>query len=266
MKKILVLALTLATASVFAQNNRYQISTSVARTVDKISVTFWMQKTAGQDLNLGNSNFRIKVNGEVLPVELKRVSRKESNSLRFSGNQSYETAQLGVNTSRNLFIYNVYSNGTGEAKFVTEKPVEIGTVTLPVNDPQATIYLEWDIAEGDISDYNYNSIPGASLEYVKIAPVEPVDMSKNLGTISVSEIYPNPTLNTSNLILEAKEAATIQVTVMNLIGQKVSEKIIDVEAGFNEIAVKLADQKAGAYTIVLSSGTEVLTYKLVKQD
>jgi flagellar hook assembly protein FlgD len=79
----------------------------------------------------------------------------------------------------------------------------------------------------------------------------------NANTISV---FPNPTANVSNLVIDLKSNANVNVNIVNGIGQVV--KSFDfgfATAGSNSFSMDLSTLSTGIYVIQMNIGGEVAT-------
>ena len=268
MKTILSIALTLMVTLSFAQNE-YVISTTTARTLEEVKVTFWMQKTAGADLELGNSNFKVKVMNEeyILPIEINQVAKDENTFSRFDANTNYEASVVGLNPAKKLVSLNVYRSPEQDkaGKLVSESKTRLGSIIIPVNDPEATINLDWVVARGDVNTFDYKSVNKSELKYEPIAPIAPVEMPNTLNGVSISRMYPNPVFSSSNLILNAKENSSLIMTVHDMFGKVVAERFIQVNQGYNEVNLDFSDLPYGTYNASLTQGQERVNIKFVKQ-
>jgi hypothetical protein len=269
MKTILSLALTFMVTFAFAQESQYTISTTIARTLEEVTVTFWMQKDAGSDLELGNANFRVKVANEdfILPINIASVSKNENAFSRFDRNDEYEASELGLSIEQKLISLNVYRQPTNvsKGKSISETKSRIGAIVIPVNDPNATINLEWVTGNGDVNTCDYNVVEKSSLKYETIPAIEPVQMPNTMAGLQVSRMYPNPVISNTNLIFKADKNQSLVLSVMDMYGRTVVQKPIEVGLGYSEVNLDFSDLKYGSYSAILSNGLEQVNFKFVKQ-
>ena len=76
---------------------------------------------------------------------------------------------------------------------------------------------------------------------------------------------PNPANESTTLRLGAAVNETIELSLINMVGQVVSQKRYSVWRGENMIEVSTAELPSGMYTYLLRSGSDVLTGKLSVQ-
>lgn len=78
--------------------------------------------------------------------------------------------------------------------------------------------------------------------------VKEVDATYVDGT----NFYPNPVTSTGTLSLNAKEAGTITVRILNMLGQVVLEQNTQVLPGSQALQIDMSNQQAGAYILSIS--------------
>ena len=193
-------------------------------------------------------------------------------------------------------------NDCGEGEPAT-MDVEVGAVPAPVisgenevcdntsedyttEDNDGSTYT-WDVTGGNITD-------GQGTAAITIAWGEP-----GTGSITVTEvsaqgctgtsdefavtidnctgiweknkegqlvIYPNPAENTLNVEFKAKVSGNIQVSIVNLTGQKLMQKELDAAGGKQSLQFNISGLQQGLYIIKIQSGNEVvLTRQFVKR-
>jgi hypothetical protein len=97
----------------------------------------------------------------------------------------------------------------------------------------------------------------AAADYVNTITVGVNELPINANTISV---FPNPTANVSNLVIDLKSNANVNVNIVNGIGQVV--KSFDfgfATAGSNSFSMDLSTLSTGIYVIQMNIGGEVAT-------
>jgi hypothetical protein len=90
--------------------------------------------------------------------------------------------------------------------------------------------------------------------------VDNVNISQNATGIKTQnqeafsvQLYPNPSIEYTNLDVTTKVAVKASVNVYNAIGQIVIEKSVQLNQGFNNISIDTKSLAAGVYNVVLSS-------------
>jgi hypothetical protein len=76
-------------------------------------------------------------------------------------------------------------------------------------------------------------------------------------------VYPNPNNGTFNVSFNSSEAGDAKITLMDLSGRVIYEKLFNVEVGNNELPIELQAYTAGAYVLQLKQGNERQTVKVI---
>lgn len=147
-----------------------------------------------------------------------------------------------------------YSNGSGQFSFgnlalgtykiyaeaLSKTPIEL-TFTLTQNNPSL---------ESIVIAVNSNSAVATAIE--------------ELQGLYVEGLMPNPTTDVATLAVTVKQTAEATLTVRNLTGSVVNSRQVQLTTGLNNIAVSLANQPNGIYTIELAGASGNRVLKLVK--
>jgi len=80
--------------------------------------------------------------------------------------------------------------------------------------------------------------------------------------VEEAKVYPNPANTSTFVSLELQEAAEVQITVVNQIGQTVAQKNYGKIQGKYVFPVDLGNQPNGVYEILIQAGKEFKTQKL----
>jgi hypothetical protein len=96
--------------------------------------------------------------------------------------------------------------------------------------------------------------------YYKIIRIE----GKSSGSLSIL-LYPNPVTNSAHLQIIAREAATAVISIVDLQGKEVFRKTNPVMQGIQLIKLDINSISAGTYLLKVSTETEQMTYKFIKQ-
>lgn len=78
-------------------------------------------------------------------------------------------------------------------------------------------------------------------------------------------IYPNPTNNISNLVVNLDKASDIKVEVTNALGQEINTMTIKGEAGQHVISLDLSNENAGVYFYNITTNSGKTSGKIIKQ-
>lgn len=129
---------------------------------------------------------------------------------------------------------------------VYQRDGEPGIAVSPeTNNPH--IYAENDIVYLDIaSDFYVTSVAENSTNFDKVS------------------VYPNPATNAAQLAFTLKKSATINASIVNVMGQKVASiNGGNMAPGAHTINLDINGLSAGVYFINLNTGNEVITQKLI---
>jgi hypothetical protein len=88
-----------------------------------------------------------------------------------------------------------------------------------------------------------------------------------VGKNSVSaNVYPNPTNNTTQLVVNLNTSSDIKVEIVNALGQTInSMNITKAQAGTHVVDVDLTNENAGVYFYTVTTNAGKTTGKIVKQ-
>jgi hypothetical protein len=265
MKKIITMVLCAITIGTFAQQaNKINISATTERTANEVTVTFWMEGAQGMDVQLGNSNFRIHATSNGHALNISNVAKNASVITAFDTNDSYEASSIGINEKRNLVSLNILkSNGANGAVLSTEKTV-IGSIVVPVNSPTQTVELDWEVAYGDVTTYDYKALKLSQLNYQEILDVQPINLLSGLNSFEVSDVYPNPVVSSTNVLVNAINDGVATVKVWSIQGKLVSTTTTELTAGVNAISIDLSTANTGNYFVQVVSADGIASKSIVK--
>lgn len=88
-------------------------------------------------------------------------------------------------------------------------------------------------------------------------------ISKN-NTINVN-VYPNPTSDNTNIVVNLNTASNMHVEITNALGQVINSMDINAQAGQHVINVDLSNEKAGVYFYNVTTNNGKSVGKLIKQ-
>ena len=83
------------------------------------------------------------------------------------------------------------------------------------------------------------------------------------ATASQFDVYPNPASQKCTVLVQLTDAADLNVSVTNYLGQVVKQQNYKAQQGMNEVNVDLTSVKTGIYFVTVKNGTNVSTKKLV---
>ncbi|HSI90856.1 MAG TPA: T9SS type A sorting domain-containing protein, partial [Adhaeribacter sp.] len=95
--------------------------------------------------------------------------------------------------------------------------------------------------------------------------LSPMSVSKDRNSlVGLSNIYPNPASDKATVAYALKDAASVELTLTNIIGSKVRTLNLGKKAaGSHELNLNISDLKPGVYFCTLKAGDTVVTKRLV---
>ena len=77
-------------------------------------------------------------------------------------------------------------------------------------------------------------------------------------------LYPNPVTNITTLTIYSPESVTIEVSILNDLGQQIRTEYHDLKKGMTELPISCSGLAKGAYYIVIKNQESVITKQLIK--
>lgn len=115
------------------------------------------------------------------------------------------------------------------------------------------LQMNYDTAGGIryLTDVSWYSKPAA------------LQVSEHAATRANLLAYPNPATGNIHLQFTAAEALTAQVTIKELAGRQVMQFEEQASTGINDLYIPLPDLPSGMYVVILNTGTNILTEKIM---
>lgn len=120
------------------------------------------------------------------------------------------------------------------------------------------------------TDIRTSNDPGQAVFFYFIKDVKfelsdfPVGINTVAGPVNKVNAYPNPARGTTTIEVEVATASTVEVTLTNLMGQRVmTVASAPVAAGIHQFEANLSDLKSGIYFYKVEAGASRVTRKLV---
>ena len=130
--------------------------------------------------------------------------------------------------------------------------------TSTATNPTVTYYYQgvYDVALTAKNDLFSDSV--GFEDYITVLPETKV---KETTTPEVIKLYPNPT--TGKIFIDDIDDEDLQITIFNLLGKKVFDKIFQQTDGFVEI--DLSDNQEGIYFVKIESRNDYFSEKIIKK-
>jgi hypothetical protein len=94
-------------------------------------------------------------------------------------------------------------------------------------------------------------------------PLPNVTLVERKEAVSKLLLYPNPSIGQFNIEMDASAAGNYQLSVINLSGQSILEKVIALSEGKNTIPVQLSDAAPGGYVLILGQEDRITAIPFV---
>lgn len=153
------------------------------------------------------------------------------------------------------------------------------TVASPVAyDGTFWMYFSGDDKQGLYLDINdtYPSSNGGELtdNYIYAVKVTPdkdmpgletwgVQHNEAINPMTTVRVYPNPATDMLNIEVSASQSSVMSINVFNIMGQKVAEQNVNVNAGINVPTINTADFASGIYFVTVKANGYENTLKFI---
>jgi hypothetical protein len=176
-------------------------------------------------------------------------------------NPSFQTPAYTVHESEYNLTANVtyvkdraQMHNTSPKCAVTATAVGSYTVTLPI---KVTNNQSSPMVQLNPVTHWYTA---AAMEFTVKTPS---GIHENQGDVMGSVLFPNPAVSKTNLQINLKNSATLEISVFDLVGQMVSTKSVQAEAGANNIPVNVESLRSGIYIVNVKTGNTTTAHKLI---
>ena len=88
-----------------------------------------------------------------------------------------------------------------------------------------------------------------------------------LNKLELTSVYPNPTINTLNVVVSSPKAGKVTFVVSDITGKVIMNQVMQVVVGDNNLPINVSHIAKGTYTIkaICADGCETAISKFVKQ-
>jgi hypothetical protein len=117
-------------------------------------------------------------------------------------------------------------------------------------DVEADVVYYYRLMQIDFdADFEYSNIASASI--------------KGDNSVDVLGMYPNPT--TGRVVIEVvlPNQQDVKVSLTDMLGRTMTNNAVSVSKGYSNIELDYSGVAAGTYTVSITSGTQVITKKLI---
>ncbi len=194
-------------------------------------------------------------------------------------------SEVRINTTTNFSYRSAYvtyrsCNGVwyDDETNLSEDPMHMIDEVYPTTaspiayDGTFWVYYSADEHQGlylDISDTYPNSNQGQLTENqifaVKLAPLAILGVAENeaVNPMTTTRVYPTPTNGVLNVEVNASQSSDVNISVFNIMGQKVSEQNTTVNTGINTTTINTESLSSGIYFVTVKANGFENTMKFV---
>ncbi len=193
-------------------------------------------------------NFKVSGDATVaLPIDLTAFSVKEQGK----SNVLYWTTASEENTASHII----------ERSEDGRSFKEIGNIIAAGNSIEVINYSFIDDKPKTISYYRLKTVDfDGSKGYSSIVSIE-----RNPKIFDINSISPNPARGEINVLINSNTSREVTMTLTNIIGEKVLNKQIELNQGEQVETLNISHLTQGVYLVSLTSETESITYKIIKE-
>jgi len=130
-------------------------------------------------------------------------------------------------------------------------------LTVTNSNPYSQLTNNANWYGGASVSYKFRRNPGAPV------PVDTTGIREFAGTLSTSYIYPNPAQNAAVIGMTLDKSSSVDVTILNMVGQSVRTIKTNGSVGENSVRLDLSGMASGLYLVNIKAGDAAVTKKLV---
>ncbi len=139
----------------------------------------------------------------------------------------------------------------------SSNPLSISQTSVQVKMP-LTVTNSNPYIQGS-SNTHYYSTETLNFTFPPMAGIS----ENHYSAVSAFDMYPNPASQKCTVLISAADAADLEISVTNYLGQVVKKQNYKAQQGMNEVNVDLTSVKTGIYFVTVKNGINVSTKKLV---
>ncbi|MDD5570273.1 MAG: T9SS type A sorting domain-containing protein [Bacteroidales bacterium] len=181
----------------------------------------------------------------------------------------------GVDTVpyRHLFCISSTDGGTNWSDAFEITPFDEGrefvypAVAKNTTDSLRLIYQEDDLPGNSLNPSSANPHPNGyenDIVYLAVPVADLLSVPEKNKPVSNATLYPNPANDYTNISYSLSKPAIINISVINLMGQKVISFNYSGASGINQMKLNTSDIAKGIYIVKIEAEEKVFTQKLVK--
>lgn len=163
--------------------------------------------------------------------------------------------QINLLTENDVPVAYTFTNGGGMYSF---SHIAYGTYKVYAEVIGKTPYPQ-------LITINANN-PSANNVNVDINSHSAVTGINDIAELKLDAVYPNPVKEVATISFTAKQSTEAQVVVTDARGVVIHTSTTDINAGGNELKIKLANQAAGVYVVSITNNDNKKIVKLLKAE
>jgi hypothetical protein len=161
------------------------------------------------------------------------------------------------------------------------KGVHSYEISYATNEDFSDAFVDIQNADDDTDPF-YNilyNLEAGTLYYWRVRACTPIDTSSYSEVFTFTtmpaegidtyfsnaavNVFPNPANTQVNVQMEVSESVNIEFTLMDLVGQTLSERNLNFTTGLNNTTIDLSNLSNGIYLLKMKKGNSIYTNKLI---
>ena len=160
--------------------------------------------------------------------------------------------QVNLLTSTNQSVAYTFTDANGHYQFAN---IALGTYKIYVeqlnkvpNPLDFTLTAENPVDSGANMSVNSHGTTGID----------------NVNNLQLMEVYPNPVVGLVQMQIGCKQATAATLKLVDILGRTNLEQKVKLTSGQNTAVIDMTGMAAGVYQLVMQTGSQQITYKIVK--
>lgn len=141
-------------------------------------------------------------------------------------------------------------------------PSSVSNSETPRHQYVSDIDPSWDVSKMHAVAVFIDKSNGAILNSTSVKVSSPVNVQE-LDANNILSIAPNPAYETTTVKLSLDEAAPVQISIFNAVGQQVAQKNYGQISGIASLPVDVSNLLTGTYTLQIKAGNAISNQKII---
>ena len=138
-------------------------------------------------------------------------------------------------------------------------------------DSNIGLFLDYTATGSSANNNNYGVITDNTIFAVRITPSQDmpgletwgVQHNEAINPMTAVRVYPNPATDVLNIEVNASQSSNMSINVFNIMGQKVMESNVNVNAGINCPSISTSELSSGIYFVTVKANGFENTMKFI---